>query len=186
MKNIVDKMIKKNGIDKTEFKIITFVSIVFLISLGILKFNYSQDIIVEISSSIGFSIVTGILSGYIVSYYFEQRNKKQGLKEDIEYIINSLGVLKSLIGDSNEESKKNHKDIFTIIQNWKLKLKSLKDYFEYNKYSEEDIEMINRVVKTLVRIENNSKKPKNDYIDITNWDIRSIWMNLNKIRNSIK
>lgn len=127
-------------------------------------------------------IMTGLISGYIVSKYFECKNKKQEIQNDLNSIITSLQLLSYLMGGDNEKTKETSDEINKLITQWKVLLEKVQLDIKERGYKKE-YEIIKDILNVLDKIAKESKNAKNDFVKIKNRDIIGIWLKLNEVKD---
>lgn len=129
-----------------------------------------------------FSIVAGIISGWLVSKYFERKNKKQEIENNLDTIIIGLQLLVHLMGRDTEKTKQNSDEINMLITQWKILLRKIQRDAKERGYEEES-KIVEDVLCVLDRIAKESEDAKNDFIEIKRRDVVGIWLKLNQVKN---
>lgn len=180
MKKVIDKL----GINKVII-FACFACVGLMFCFAAIKWTYiksdSIEIITDLGSSVVIGIFTGYISGYVVSSFFSEKSKIESMKSEVVYMLNSLGFFRELMGKNPHETEENFKDISNIISDWKSKLNGIEMYLKMNKYSDEDINIVNNLISRLDNIKNLCKIRKNDYLEIAGRDLIGVWIELNKI-----
>lgn len=98
-------------------------------------------------------MITGIISAYLVSVYFERKHAKRKIVEDIRTIINSLPHFRGLIL-LRKEHEEVYFDILGLTNNWTDILKDIKSDSAARGHKEQvnDIEHILETLKNILSL----------------------------------
>lgn len=129
-------------------------------------------------------IIAGLISGFKVSMYYEKKNKKKEMQNNLNLIINSLPLLAYFLGHDVKKTQENANEINMLITEWKLTLGKLQSDIGKLGYLEES-KIIEDIIEKLDDIAKKCSGAKNGFIELTRWDIKGIWVRLTKIRLNI-
>lgn len=129
-------------------------------------------------------MITGIISAYLVSVYFERKHAKRKIVEDIRTIINSLPHFRGLIL-LRKEHEEVYFDILGLTNNRTDILKDIKSDSAARGHKEQvnDIEHILETLKNILRI---IKNPIDNYYELTNQLIKGLMVKLYRLKASYK
>lgn len=150
--------------EKKNRKYWTIAILIFLmIILWILRVYYAECIAIEFVCDVLVGFITGITSGYIVSNFFDKKNKEEEIFDYIQYTSDKL-IDFSQFFINDDEMKNNYEAMKEVGNDCQRTLNKIRKYIENTRHKELTNE-IDQIIEILREKMFQSQEPSNSEFD---------------------